>query len=394
MKKQQNNKIEVAVIFGGCSVEHDISIITGVQTLNNIDKEKFNITPIYITKDGRWLYSDKFFNIKTFVDENNFLKNSCEILLSKGGNIYKLKGKKYFPIKKISFVYFALHGGVGENGAIQGLIENLDIPYSCCGVLSSAVCMNKLAAKNILAQNNILTTEHIFMFKNDYNGKFQKVIEKLEEKLFKFPLIVKPCSLGSSIGINVCKNKTQLKNAISFAFMFDSCVLIERLVESLREFNIAVMGNESEVEISDIEEVFSSKEFLTFESKYLNNSSNKNGMENADRVVPANLKEQTKNLICDFASKAFKILNCKGIVRIDFLYNNKTGELFLNELNTIPGSLANYLWKTKNYNFKDILNKLYNYGIEQFEIDKKKIVRFSTNVLSKFENAEKLEVIK
>ena len=394
MKNKKIKKIEVAVIFGGCSVEHDISIITGVQTLNNIDKTKFNVTPIYITKEGKWLTGDKLFNIKTFVDENNISKNCLEVVLSNNSSLYKLKGKKYVFLNKIDFVYFALHGGAGENGAVQGVIENSKIPYSCSGVLSSAICMNKLMAKNILSKSNVPTTEHICLFKTDFDGKMQKVTEKLEEKSFKFPLIVKPCSLGSSIGINVCKNKTQLKNALSFAFMFDNCVLIENLVENLREFNVAVMGNELDVEISDVEEVFSTKEFLTFESKYLNDSSNKNGMENTDRVVQAIINEEIKSQIYKYALTAFKVLNCKGIVRIDFLYNSKTQELFLNELNTIPGSLANYLWKTKNYNFTQVLNKLYEYGVNQFELEQKKILRFSTNVLSKFENAEKLEVIK
>lgn len=392
MKKEINKRKTVAVIFGGCSVEHDISIITGVQTLCNLDKVKFNIVPIYISKDGRWLTSDSFFNIKSFVKDINPSKDIYEILLTNDGNIYKLKGKKYVFYNKISFAYFALHGGVGENGGVEGYVETLKIPYSCCGILSSAVCMNKLAAKNILNQNEVSTTRHICLYKHDLTNKFQDILDKLNG--FKFPLIVKPCSLGSSIGINFCKNKTQLKNALSFAFMFDDCVLVEEVVENLREFNIAVMGNEISQELSDIEEVFSTKEFLTFESKYLNGNSSKKGMENTDRIIPAKIPVEVNKKLCDYALKAFKVLNCSGIVRIDFLYNNKTEELYLNELNTIPGSLANYLWKTKKYNFKQILNKLYDFGMQTFENKQKNIIKFSTNVLSRFEKGEKLEIIK
>jgi len=391
MKQSLNNKINVAVVFGGKSVEHDISIITGVQTINSLDKNKFNVVPIYVSKEGIWYTSNNFFNIKNFSSQIKQSKDCFDITLCKDGFIYKKKGKKLVFYNKISFVYFATHGGSGENGSLQGYIEALNIPYSCCDVLSSAICMNKLKTKNILTCLDIKTTKHVSVFKNNFTGKFNDVFESIKE--LNYPLIVKPCSLGSSIGINYCKNKTQLKNAITFAFMFDDCVLIEQAVENLREFNIAVMGNSIKQEVSDIEEVFSTKDFLTFENKYLNDNSAK-GMENTDRLIPANIPLNIKNLIVDYALRAFKNLNCKGIVRIDFLFDNKTNLLYLNEINTIPGSLANYLWKSSNYSFKDILQKLYFYGIEQYELNQKKIINFSTTVLSKFDNAQKLNLIK
>lgn len=391
MKQSLNNKINVAVVFGGKSVEHDISIITGVQTINSLDKNKFNVVPIYVSKEGIWYTSNNFFNIKNFSSQIKQSKDCFDITLCKDGFIYKKKGKKLVFYNKISFVYFATHGGSGENGSLQGYIEALNIPYSCCDVLSSAICMNKLKTKNILTGLDIKTTKHVSVFKNNFTGKFNDIFENIKE--LNYPLIVKPCSLGSSIGINYCKNKTQLKNAITFAFMFDDCVLIEQAVENLREFNIAVMGNSIKQEVSDIEEVFSTKDFLTFENKYLNDNSAK-GMENTDRLIPANIPLNIKNLIVDYALRAFKNLNCKGIVRIDFLFDNKTNLLYLNEINTIPGSLANYLWKSSNYSFKDILQKLYFYGIEQYELNQKKIINFSTTVLSKFDNTQKLNLIK
>lgn len=391
MKNKQLKK-NIAVVFGGKSVEHDISIITGVQTLNALDKTKYNIYPIYITKENLFTFSDDFFDIKFFTKGNINLKtkNVKQIIFLSNSLIYILKGKKFIKLAKLDFIFLCTHGGEGENGSLQGLLNMCSIPYSSCDVLSSSLCMDKLATKQLLLQNNINVVDYKTISKSEYEkGNY---LTKL--KNIKYPLIVKPCNLGSSIGVTYCKNNNQLKNALSFAFLFDNQLLIEQAVENLKEVNISVMGNSFENECSEIEEVLFTKNFLTFENKYLNKDSSSKGMENTSRIIPAEIDEETKNKIIEFAKKTYSILNCKGVVRIDFLINSKTNNIYVNEVNTIPGSLSNYLWKNKGYTFTELLEKMMEYSLCEYNLAKRKVVNFSSNVLSQFDNSSKLKLTK
>lgn len=385
-----NSKRNVAVIFGGKSVEHDISIITGVQTLNSLDKTKFNIFPIYISKNGTWYTSNEFFNIKTFTNLN-FLQNKStqKVSLINQGILLLHNKKKTIEHTKIDFAFLAMHGGFGENGALQGFLDVCGVSYSSPNVYSSSVCMNKVATKILLKSADINVTNFKVLQQETYNKLGYKEIEKSLQNL-RFPLIVKPCNLGSSVGITFCKNAARLKDAISFAFLFDSCVLVEEVVENLREVNLSILGDTSNLETSVIEEVSMSDDFLTFENKYLNNGSSK-GMENTTRIIPAKLEKAIEDKVIEFGTKAYKFLGCKGLVRIDFLIDGKTSEVYLNELNTIPGSLSNYLWKDKGYNFTELLNKMMEYSLLEKEKEQSKVTNFSSNVLANFEKCDKLD---
>lgn len=390
--KNSINKTNVAVIFGGRSVEHDISIITGVQTLNALDKNKYNILPIYLCKEGSFLTSNKFFDINTFKNKDSYVNNkqTKTVMFGLDSWLYAKKGKKFIKLIKLDFVFLATHGGEGENGSLQGYLDLCLLPYSSCSCLSSAVCMNKLITKQILFQNNINIVDYVYITQSDYLADKNCYLEKIEN--IKFPLIVKPCNLGSSIGISFCKNKSQLKNALSFAFLFDDCVIIEQAVENLKEVNVAVVGNKLNCECSDIEEVILTNSFLTFENKYMGNSSK--GIENTSRIIPAEITKEMEEEILQVSKKAYKLLGCSGVVRIDFLINSKTNKIYLNEVNSIPGSLSNYLWKTKKYNFTKLLNVIMQKSLEDFEINKKKVKNFSTNVLTKLPNSNKLFINK
>lgn len=385
--KKEDSKKTIVVIFGGKSVEHDISIITGVQTLNAVDKNKYNVIPIYISKEGDWYTSNLFYDIKTFT-ENDFCKKAKKIAIGLNKNLYLVKNKKMKFLNKIDFALLATHGGQGENGCLQGLFESCSLPYSSPGVLGSAICMNKLITKRILQSLNVATAKYLALTKNEYKKRNLGLKEKLS--LFKFPLIVKPANLGSSVGISFCKNFSQLKNALSFAFLFDEIVLIEEVVENLKEYNIAVVGNSNTCELSNIEEVIIKKDFLSFESKYLNKENSSKGMENTLREIPANLPIEVEQKIKTIAQKTYFNLYCKGIVRMDFLVNSKTREVLLNEVNTIPGSLSNYLWLTKKYNFKILINKAIKYCLEDWENNKSKVTNFSSTVLKQFGEGSKI----
>lgn len=389
---KQNTKKTIGVIFGGNSVEHDISIITGVQTLNAVNKIKYSIVPIYISKSSEWYTSDKFFDITTFQKDNFNPKSYSKIQLGYNGKVYLDKNKKLKLINQIDYALLATHGGQGENGSLQGFLNVCNVVFSSPDVLSSAVCMNKLTTKFLLQSAGIPQTNFAYINQDEYKKGYKNYKEKFEN--LKMPLIVKPASLGSSVGITFCKNLKQLKDAISFAFLFDSVVLIEEVVENLKEVNISVVGNTQHCELSDIEEVFIKNDFLTFESKYMNKENSGKGMENTLRKIPANLTAEVEEVIKKYAEKTYKILNCKGIIRIDFLIDSKENKVYLNELNTIPGSLSNYLWKTKKHSFSRLIDKILFYAEEDKKFSNKKITNFSTNVLNQFNNKGKLFIKK
>ena len=387
--KKIEEKRNVIVLFGGKSVEHDISIITGVQTLNAINKIKNNIIPIYITKNGDFLSSEAFFNIKTFSNDNLNKINYKKVILTNDSYLYFYKGKKLKQWLKVDFAFLATHGGLGENGELQGFLDICNIAYSSSNVLASSIGMNKLVAKQILSSQQINQANYFAVNQKDFNKNTKIISQKVKE--MGFPIIVKPASLGSSIGISFCKTLKNVKNAISFAFLFDKTVIVEKAVENLREFNISAIGNEFECKLSDIEEVLIKKDILSFENKYLNKESSSKGMENTTRKFPAEINYELEKTIKDVANKVYFLLNCKGVVRFDFLVNDKTQEVYFNEVNTIPGSLSNYLWTKKGYNFERLLDKIMDYCLESKKNKESKVSNFSSNVLKQFKNSSKLD---
>ena len=388
MKKKEIKK-NLIVLFGGKSVEHDISIITGVQTLMAINKNKYNVLPIYINKEGEFLYSNSFFDIKTFSNNNLNNVKYKKVIISNDSHFYFYKGKKLKQWLKIDFAFLATHGGMGENGELQGYLDICNIPYSSSNILGSTLGMNKVITKQILSNQKVPITSYFVLNQNEFRKSLENIKDKLKD--IGYPLIVKPASLGSSIGISFCKNYISVKNAISFAFLFDKTVIIEKAVKNLREFNISAIGNEFKCELSDIEEVLIKKDFLSFENKYLNKENSSKGMENTCRKILAGMQPEIEKQIKEIANKVYFILNCKGVVRFDFLVNNETKEVFFNEANTIPGSLSNYLWVKKGYTFEKLLDKIIEYCLESKKYKDSKILNFSSNVLKQFENSNKLD---
>lgn len=369
----------VAVFFGGNSVEHDISIITGVQTINALNKEKFCVYPIYITRENKFLTSEDYFDMQTF-SKGLETKKGQEVLL-KNGELFFVKRNKLKRVCKLDFVFLATHGGSGENGELEGLIDMNNLPSSSSGVLGSSIGMDKILTKKLCEAMKIPVCDYEILTYLDSKENVESVATRVLKKL-ELPVIVKPATLGSSIGITVCDTREKLKNAISFAFLFDVEVIVEKAVENLREYNIAVLGNNFVCETSNIEDVTDAHKFLSFESKYLSDGKGK-GMENLGREFPAKIDENLKSKIENIAKTFFLGAHMRGSVRLDFLYDEGSGELYLNEANTIPGSLANYLWRDKHYNFSKVLEKMMAYSVQEFEVRSAKIKRFSSNVLTK-----------
>lgn len=366
----------IAVIFGGKSSEHDISIITACNLMQNLDENKFKIFPIYIQKNGKFTYHEKFKNIETFQKET---VNGKEVNFFAGNNFLFIKhiiGFKKFV--KIDFCFVSLHGLNGEDGAISGLLNLCNIPYSCADILASSVAMDKVATKYVCRALKIKVVNFFTTDKNIYLNNRESIFKK--SKKLGYPIIVKPSRLGSSIGITRCENDEDLINALSLAFVLDDKVVIEKALTDFKEYNIAVFKFNNETLLSKIEEPLVHENILSFEDKYLGGSKIK-GMENLSRKFPADIEFEHEKTIKNYAEKIYKALDFSGVVRIDFLF--KDGKVYLNEINSIPGSFANYLW---DFSYSTLLENIIFEREENFNERQKLTFSFESDVLKGGQN--------
>ncbi len=373
------HKLNLAVLFGGRSTEHEVSIITAIQVLNALDDSKYRVTPIYISKAGTWHLGDKsFFDTDTFKDLNQpttFPQVSCH----PNGFLATTSFLKTTPLK-IDLVLPILHGTFGEDGCVQGTLETLNIPYAGCGVLASSLGMDKLAQKTILTSANIPQVKYLGLFRSDWQNNPQKVLNSI--KSLKLPLFVKPANGGSSIGITKVKTLSKLANAINVACIYDTRVVIEESVENAKEINISVLGNSgSKLRTSVCEQPLSSSELLSYEDKYLTKSSGK-GMASTKRLLPAPIHPSTAQKITNLAKLAFTAINASGIARIDFLVSRNEKQIFLNEINTLPGSLSFYLWEKSDLSFSHLLDEFINLGLNRSTERNQNLYTFNSNLLA------------
>ena len=390
-------KIKLGVIFGGETVEHEVSIISAIQAMKNIDDEKYEIIPIYITKDREWYTGNILKDIEVYQDID-MIKRFCSnvVLYYKNGKYVLQKKNGLFrkEIKEVDIVFPVVHGTNVEDGVLQGYLETIGIPFVGPNVYAAVAGQDKSIMKDIWKNANLPMTEYFSFYDVDYNQDSDEIIKKA--KKIGFPVIVKPASTGSSVGISVCENEDDLKEAIEDAINYDNKIIIEEVVKNLKEVNIAVMGNYENQTVSEIEEVLSSNKFLTYQDKYIGNSkgsklkggktTSSKGMASTSKKLPADLDKKTRETIEEVAVKAFKVLGSSGNSRIDFLIDSKTNKVYINEINSIPGSLAFYLWDAKNIDFKTLLDDMINIGIKDYKKRISKTHSFDTNILEGFAN--------
>lgn len=381
--------LNVAVLFGGRSVEHEVSVITGLQVIENIDKTKYNVFPIYISKDGRWYTGDELLDVKNYSDVARLLSRSRQVVMTP---IPGLKKLYFYPFKtgvfkrepefiNIDVAFLALHGAHGEDGTMQGLLELADIPYVGSGVVGSAVGMDKIIMKDIFKANSIPVVNYTWFLRKNYEKNCDAVIEDVESKL-RYPLFVKPANLGSSIGIGKAGTREELEYAIEIASKYDRKVIVEEAVNNPLEINCSVIGIDDEVEASLCEMPISWQEFLSYDDKYMRHEGAK-GMKGAARKIPAPIPEDKAQEIKNLALKVFRVLDCAGISRIDFLMEKESMKVYVNEINTLPGSFAFYLWEPLGIPFKDLIEKLIQMAVRRHEDDQKNIYTFDTKLLLK-----------
>jgi len=364
-------KTKVVVLFGSRSVEHEVSVVTAMQVFENIDKGKYEVVALYVDKQGRMWSGEKLKQLTSY--KNLELKTGhglIEYYFSQ-----KIGDKKLIPVgglikKPVDFdiVLMAVHGTFGEDGTIQGVLETLDIPYTGSGVTASAIGMDKVMQKAVFEKEGVPVVKYIWFNRSEWEVDEKRWISEVETKL-GYPVFVKPANLGSSVGINKVKNRKDLKWAVAVAKEFDRKIIVEEGLENIDEINVSVMGVE-DFEVSVCEMPVRDSELLTYEDKYLKGGKIK-GMASLSRLVPAPISTKLTKEIQDLAVKAFRAVGASGLARVDFMVNQKTGKKYITEINTLPGSLAFYLWEKSGYPFARMLDRLVKLGFERYELRKK-----------------------
>lgn len=376
-------KINVAVIFGGRSVEHEVSIISAHQAMAALDGEKYRAVPLYIAKDGRWYSGDALFNLNSYKNMPKLLAAAIPVELSVNFGVKEIFTRPNGRFKKpwrqrIDVALPVGHGTGVEDGCIQGLLETAGIPYAGSSVLGSAVGMDKITMKAVLKDAGLPVVEGRGYAAYQREAAGDDLIAEMETAL-GYPLVVKPGNLGSSIGVSRVADRAALKEAVELAFSFSNRIMVEKAVTPLREINCAVVGAPGCLQTSACEEPLSGEDILSFSDKYLNPGSK--GMSSAKRrLLPE--EDETVQQIKAYAKAAFSALDCRGVCRVDFLINSFSGEIYVNELNTIPGSLSFYLFDPAGLPFPDLLDRLIHLALEQRRIQDKLTTVYASNILA------------
>ena len=391
-------KLNVAVFFGGKSTEHEISCISANQALKALDPEKYEVIPVYISKDNDFYSGDLLFDLANYGDLDALCSKLEKVSFCKDGNKVYMKPVKTSLFKKnektVDVAFPVVHGTNVEDGSLAGYLEMLGLPYTSCGVLGGAVGQDKAVMKHILSSEGLPMVEWFAMREDEYRQNREEYLEK--GKAIGFPLICKPANLGSSIGIEVIHNEEEFDEKVLECFTYDFKVCVEHMIEDLKEINISVMGSVFDPKTSVIEEVLKGDELLSFRDKYEGGAKGgktpakgqktggSKGMASTDRKVPADLTEEQTELVEKLAVKAFKALESHGVVRIDFMIDRKDDKVYINEINTIPGSLSFYLWQPKGIDFTKECDLLIDNALKRYAQKEKKTYSFETNILSKY----------
>ncbi len=378
--------LTVAVIFGGRSVEHDVSIVTAQQIMKAIDQTRYHVVPVYITRDGKWFTGSALHEIANFKDDailNH--KDITPVILSPDvrhhGLLVDPLARGFFRrprVIRVDVLFPAVHGTHGEDGTLQGLFELADIPYVGFGTLGSALTNDKIMTKQMLRQAGLPVLNDVWFTRSQWQRTPDTVLARIHET-FELPIFVKPATLGSSIGVSRVSDLNLLRPSIEIAANLDQRIIIEPAVADPIEVNCSVIGFDNEIKTSVLEQPLTYTDFLTYEDKYLAGSK---GMKSADRVIPAPLNEALTHEIQRLAVEAFKAVDGRGIVRVDFLIERSNRRVFINELNTMPGSLAFYLWRPSGLSEADLIDRLIHYAREAHAEKRRSITDYRTSLLS------------
>ena len=384
-------KIQLGVVFGSRSCEHEVSIISGVQLARSADRGKYDVWPIYIAKDGRWYTGEKLLDIHTYTPFDPYGKGITRVTLDMTAGSGALiayeqekglfaKGVLPVTVTKLDCVIPVMHGLHGEDGTLQGLLELANIPYSSTGVCGSAVGMDKIMMKQVFRGMGFPVLPDLYALRSEWRADPDAVMNRVEEKL-PYPVFCKPSCLGSSIGVSRADSREELREALDLAFSYDRRVLVEKGLDHPIEVNCSVLGFDNEVSASVTEmPTTSGGDLLDFADKYLAGSGSK-GMASLKRVMPAPVGEEMIGRIEELSKQIFRALDCKGVVRIDYMLTGND-ELYITEINTIPGSMAFYLWQESGMPYSQLIDKLVEYANRAFAEKNENNYAYTSDILS------------
>ena len=379
-------KIKVGVFFGGKSVEHEVSVISGIQALNAFNKEKYEAIPIYITKENEMYTGEAIADIGNYKNIPELLKKSTRIffICEQGKlNMVQYPEKKFgnSVVDYIDVAFPVVHGANVEDGSLQGFLRHYNIPLVGCDVTAAAVSMDKYVMKTVLKDNDIPVLDCVTLHVREYEKDEEAAYRKIENKI-PYPVIVKPINLGSSVGIKVAKDREGLCEALQYAYEFGQKVLVEKAIMNLREINCSVLGDYESAQASECEEPISSDEILSYEDKYVAGGKGASeGMRTAKRELPANLTAEQREEIRSLAVKTFQALDCNGVSRIDFMIDKDTDKVYVNEINSIPGSLAFYLWEIMGKPYEELLDDMVKLALKREREENNLLTSFESNIL-------------
>lgn len=375
-------RLNIGVIFGGKSVEHEISIISAIEAMGYADENKYKIVPIYIDKDNTWYTGEHLKSIINFRDIDLVKRYAKKVALVKMDRSFVLQKLGMFKknLCVIDIVVPIGHGAYLEDGSLQGYLNMLGVPYAGPSVLGAALGQDKVIQKELLKVNNIPVVNYTWFYSYELSDK--KLVQERLSKI-KFPVFIKPSSLGSSIGIEIAEDEKDFFKKVKNTMKYDKKILVEEKVNDVKEINISVLGNYKKVEVSEIEEINSNEDFYSFKEKYVNNFSKTQEKDN--KTKPIISKEMIEDMK-EYAINTFKALDGNGVARIDFLINDKTKKIYVNEINTIPGSLSSYLWKAKKKNQTELFDDLIAIAVDNKKDDEQIQKAIPGNLLERFDN--------
>lgn len=379
-------KTRIGVFFGGRSTEHEISVISASQAMHAINRDKFEVIPVYISKEGRFYTGDALFEIKNYRNIPDLLKQCTEVYLCPvygDYNLYKKKapvfGKNILTTLDVAIP--VLHGSNVEDGIFEGVLETIGIPYAGCSTLASANGMDKITMKMILQADGIPVVDYVWFTDKQWHTQKDELIRKIEEKL-GYPVIVKPANLGSSVGIGRARDREQLIEKLDEAQRYSARLIVEQMVDNLQEINCSVLGDCDSYESSATEEVMKTGDILSYTDKYAGGSKGAKGMQASAKEIPARLPDDENERIRFLAGETFRALSCHGVSRIDFIIDRDTRDIYVNEINTIPGSLSFYLWEATGLTFDKLMERLVALALKRKREQEKKTFSFDQNIFA------------
>ncbi|MDE7387704.1 MAG: D-alanine--D-alanine ligase [Muribaculaceae bacterium] len=381
-------KTNIGVFFGGRSTEHEISVISASQAMAAIDRSAYDVTPVYITKEGRFYTGDALLDVKNYRDVPALLRRCTEVYMRPvygDYNLYPARKAGLFgsskPVATLDVAIPVLHGSNGEDGTFEGILESIGIPFAGCNTLASANGMDKITMKMILRSEGVPVVPYVWFTDKQWFAQRDALIQKIESEL-GYPVIVKPANLGSSVGIGRAVDREQLLDRIADAERYSSRIIVEHMVEQLQEINCSVLGDADDYRMSVLEEPIKSGEILSYEDKYMGGTKGAKGMQASQKRIPADLPDDVTKRIQFLAGETFRVLGCHGVSRVDVIVDRADGQIYVNEINTIPGSLSFYLWEATGLSFAKLMDTLVKLAVKRKREASQKTVSYSQNIFA------------